>query len=298
MRNPPFVVFALPRSRTAWLSRFLSYQNWHCGHEEVRHCRSFDDVKSWLDQMCIGTVETAAAPFWRLLPPETRIVTVRRPPADVMLSLSAPGFAVDPLVMLPVLRRADAKLDQIEARLPGVLSVRYADLATEATCAAVFEHCLPYRHDPRWWAKCDAVNVQINVEPILRYFAAYQPQIAAACAEAKARTIAKLRGLPYAGSSSAIVPIVRRADYTIRMELIDGAMFGHLEVRRWSPRVLRELKRDTDTLLELHGGPIFSTADKPHAGDFAKFRKLQAVLGFEFLTAIHSAKQPIFVRWR
>ncbi|HXI77920.1 MAG TPA: hypothetical protein VNH21_12330 [Steroidobacteraceae bacterium] len=31
-----------------------------------------------------------------------------------------------------VVLRTDAKLDQIEARWPGVLSVRYADLATGA----------------------------------------------------------------------------------------------------------------------------------------------------------------------
>ncbi len=28
----PFVVFGLPRSRTAWLSRFLTYGDWVCGH--------------------------------------------------------------------------------------------------------------------------------------------------------------------------------------------------------------------------------------------------------------------------
>jgi hypothetical protein len=255
-------------------------------------------VKSWLAQPCTGTCETAAAPFWRLLPPETRIVTVRRSPAEVLASLSALGLTFDPAGMAALLRRADAKLDQIEARWPGVLSVRYADLANEATCSEVFTHCLPYPHDPQWWAACAAVNVQISVPHMMRYFAAYAPQVAAACAEAKARTIAALRKRPYVGSSSAIVPMVRRDDYTIRMELIDGAMFGHLDVRHWSLRVLRELKRDVDTLLDLHGGPIFATADKPHGGDFAKWRKLQAMLGFEFLTAIHSAQQPIYVRWR
>ena len=30
-----FIVFAMPRSRSYWLSRFLSYEGWHCGHEEA-----------------------------------------------------------------------------------------------------------------------------------------------------------------------------------------------------------------------------------------------------------------------
>ena len=293
----PFVVLALPRSRTAWLARYLTYGDWQCGHEQLRYCRSFDDVRSWLAQPNTGTAETAAAPFWRLIPPETRIVTVRRPPAEVLASLAALGLTFDPADMATLLRRADAKLDQIEARWPGVLSVRYADLATEAGCAAVFEHCLQLPHDPAWWAACAAVNVQINVPHLLRYFAAYAQQTAAACTEAKARTIAAIRRIPYAGSRSAIVPVVRRADYTIRLELIDDAMFGHLDVRRWSLRVLRELRRDVDTLLDLHGGPIFATADRPHGGDFAKLAKLERAMGFEFLTAT-SARQPIFVRWR
>lgn len=35
-----FVVFSMPRSRSAWLARFLSYGDWHCGHDEIRHFRS------------------------------------------------------------------------------------------------------------------------------------------------------------------------------------------------------------------------------------------------------------------
>ena len=65
--TPPFVVYALPRSRTFWLSRFLCYAEWNCGHDEIRHARSLDDVRAWFSQSYTGTVETAAAPWWRLI---------------------------------------------------------------------------------------------------------------------------------------------------------------------------------------------------------------------------------------
>ena len=66
---PSFVVLAMPRSRTKWLSQFLSYGPWQVGHDEIRHCRSMDDVAAWLSQPFTGTIETAArAAFWRLLP--------------------------------------------------------------------------------------------------------------------------------------------------------------------------------------------------------------------------------------
>ena len=79
----PFVVLALPRCCTAWLAQWLSYGPWQCGHDEIRHCRSLDDVKLWLAQPFTGTVETAAAPFWRMLPEGVRVVTVCRHVPDV-----------------------------------------------------------------------------------------------------------------------------------------------------------------------------------------------------------------------
>jgi hypothetical protein len=173
----PFVVFALPRCRTAWLARFLTYGDWHTGHDEIRHCRSLEDVTSWLAQPCTGTVETAAAPFWRLLPADVRVVTVRRPVPEVVASLARTGITFDAAVMTRLIERVERKLDQIEHRLPGVLSVRFADLADEATCARVFEHCLGLPHDPVWWAAASAVNIQISVPHMMRYFAAYAPQI-------------------------------------------------------------------------------------------------------------------------
>ncbi len=141
---PPFAVFSLPRSRSAWLSRFLTYGEWSCGHEEIRNLRSIDDIKLWFSQPNTGTVETAGAPWWRTMlkfAPDTKVVVVRRPVEEVFDSLMAlPGVTFDPAVLMPLLYKLDCKLNQIEARIPNELSVRFADLADEAVCARVFEH--------------------------------------------------------------------------------------------------------------------------------------------------------------
>ena len=176
MAGTPFIVFGLPRSRTAWLARFLSYGDWHCGHEELRHVRSLDDASAWLSQPCTGTAETAGAPFWRLLPAGVRVVTVRRPMCDVVDSLMR-LMPFERVGLERLVRRLDAKLDQIERRIPGVLSVRFSDLADEATCKRVFEHCLPYEHDPAWWAACAAQNIQVSLPVLMRYFHAHRAQI-------------------------------------------------------------------------------------------------------------------------
>ena len=152
------------------------------------HCRSLDDVTSWLSQPCTGTVETACAPFWRLLRPDARVVTLRRPVADVVASCARGGLAFDEHVMTRLMERAERKLDQIEARVPGVLALTYDEIGTEAGCARIFEHCLGVAHDHAWWAACDPVNIQINLPHLLRYYAAHREQMEKLIKVAKHRT--------------------------------------------------------------------------------------------------------------
>lgn len=188
----PFIVLALSRSRTFGLSKFLSYGNWHCGHDELQHCRSLDDVRSWFAQPDIGTVETAAAPFWRLLPRDANIVTVRRPVEDVLDSVMRAIPGSDMAAMDKLLRAADRKLDQIEARVLGVMRVEYRYLEHESVCARVFEHCLPYPHDHDWWAAWNAQHVSGNLAAQIRYCRAYMPQLQKLGRAAKQATLAKL----------------------------------------------------------------------------------------------------------
>lgn len=195
---PPFVILSLPRSRSRWLASFLSYGDWQCGHDEIRHCRSLDDVKSWLAQPCTGTVETAGAPFWRLLlqyQPDVRVVTIRRPVDDVLHSLEATGVAFDD-TLAPLMRRLDHKLDQVEKRVPGVRSFAFADLKRETACADLFEHCLPYAHDSDWWRRIDALNLQVNLGHVARYMQAHRPQVDKLTKQAKQRMLSGLQRSP------------------------------------------------------------------------------------------------------
>ncbi len=191
---PPFVIYALPRSRTFWLSRYLSYGGSSCGHDEIRHFRTIDDVKSWLAQPDTGTVETLAAPWWRLAQqfrPDLRTIVIRRPVPEVVESLAKCGF--DAALMRPMMARLDRKLDQIEARVPDVLSVAFAGLADEGVVAHLFEHCLPYRHDPEWFALMAPRNLQISFPPLVRYMQAYAPQMEKLAKVARARSIADMK---------------------------------------------------------------------------------------------------------
>jgi hypothetical protein len=178
----PFVVFALPRSRSFWLSHALSYGEYHCAHEQSRHFRSLDDVRAWLSQDFTGAVETMAAPWWRMVSrfrPDMRVLVVRRPVDEVVDSLMRLDMrgvcAFDPAVLRRQMQRLDAKLDQIECRMANVLSVRYCDLDTEAP--AIFEHCLPYAFDPAWWGTIQPINLQASMPALMRYMISNGPAL-------------------------------------------------------------------------------------------------------------------------
>lgn len=218
--HAPFIIFALPRSRTAWLSHFLSYGDWMCGHEEARHMRSLDDVKAWFSQPNSGTIETAAAPWWRLIDtitPGAKVVVVRRPVSEVVDSLMAiPGCQFDRATLERDMARLDRKLIQIAARYPGALSINFADLDREDVCADLFEHCLPYTHDSARWQALSLVNIQINMPALIRYCQAYRASIAKLAANAthKIRTAMALR------------PPVQQDGMTIQMESFDTWLAG------------------------------------------------------------------------
>jgi len=218
--SPPFVVYALPRSRSFWLSRFLSANGWTCGHDEARHVRSLKDVKAWLSLPLYGTVETAAAPFWRLvqeLRPDIRTVVLRRPVDQVINSFIRTGLTFDVPRLQREIQKLDRKLDQIAARVPGALSVTFDELADEAVCARVFEHCLSLPHDPEWYARAAPLNLQINLAALMRYYAANVGELQTAARSAGRHMRAKLMARP-----------VTSAEFTFAQEplsvlLCDGA---------------------------------------------------------------------------
>ena len=101
-------------------------------------------------------------------------------------------FAFDRAGLVVAMRRLDAKLSQIASRLPNVLSVEFGALKEERTCSRIFEHCLPYKHDSGWWRLLDGINVQCSMPALMRYEAAYRPQLISASAAARHAMLADL----------------------------------------------------------------------------------------------------------
>lgn len=140
-----FLILSLPRSRTYWLSQVLC-----CGHDEIIHP---------LQTLPEGSIESGVIPFWRLIPPGIKVVTIRRDLDRVIQSLNSLGI----WDAEKHIRYIDHKLNQIERRIPGTLSIRYDDLDNEFTLRRIAHHCGISFNQARWETLKNK-NLQSNIE--------------------------------------------------------------------------------------------------------------------------------------
>lgn len=164
-----FIVYALPRSRTYWLSQFLNYAPWRCHHDLALDVDNVRDFVARFKSGHVGTVETGTVLGWKILRkmmPRARVAVVRRPLSEVRESLAAFGIKLE----RGDLERKDALLDEV-ADCPETLSVSFADLQNEACCARLFEHCLQRPFDSGWWLGLSSRNLQIDMHARLKKMA-------------------------------------------------------------------------------------------------------------------------------
>jgi hypothetical protein len=161
----PFIILALPRSRTAWLSHFLSYPPKRCGHDIGADSSSVKDFLIRLSQLD-GTVETGAVIGWKLirrLIPQATIIVIKRPISEIRESLAR--FGIKPIKGELETRRA--MLDECAAS-PGVTSFDFDELNDPLVCRWIFETCLGFWLEPKWYRKLSHANIQIDVPERIR----------------------------------------------------------------------------------------------------------------------------------
>ena len=172
----PFIIYALPRSRTAWVSQFLSYRDWECYHESAMFMRSVDDVRAFFTSDKVGCSETAAAQgrhLIRAIAPDIKEVVILRPVDEVvdsLLSIDLSGVATyDKDILRRNMEYGDRELRKI-AKDSNVLVIDYADLDKKEVCKLLFEHCLPYKFDNEWWESLKDKNIQVDVKACFMYY--------------------------------------------------------------------------------------------------------------------------------
>ena len=177
-----FVVFSLPRSRSTWLSAFLSYGGRIVHHDLGPEC---DTPEAFIERLGNGTCETGAAFAWRLIrrmKPDCKFVVVKRDPSEVCESLERFGLRGQ---MVEMISRF-VHLSEIAIQ-PGTLYVEYARLGEMETCKRIFEFCLDEPFDRAWWERLDAINIQVDMPAWLRHLSSNRDRIEALKADVRRR---------------------------------------------------------------------------------------------------------------
>ena len=170
-QTKPFVILALPRSRTAWLAKWLSGYGARprVGHDLAIGCASVAEFWARLDN-CAGTVETGVAMAWPLLLERLgprRLLVVRRQVFEVETSLARLGLEG---LHDELLYRAEL-LDQL-SETHGVITVQYPALRDANVCAYVWQYLLGIQFDLSWLAGIAQINVQVDIPARLAALAA------------------------------------------------------------------------------------------------------------------------------
>jgi hypothetical protein len=178
----PFIVFTAGRSRTAWLSAFLDYGECRCQCEIAMKFCNLSDLASFFADRRSGCVETAASPGWQLIRhlfPNLRLAVVRRPTEEIIASSAWTLGQLGPFDekrLRRVVEYENRCLDKIAA-LPGTMTVDFDALEKEEVCRQMFEYCLPYQFDRKWWFAMRDQNIQLNMPEMIRYYQANFPRI-------------------------------------------------------------------------------------------------------------------------
>lgn len=170
----PFVVYGLPRSRTAWLAHWLGRPH-PVGHDLAIHA---DTAQQFLDSIWhdrAGTCETAAVKAHKLLRiamPNAKFMTIRRPVAEVAASLTRFGITGQD----EELALRDRLLDEAEA--DGAVRVDYHTLGDVNVCAGIWEYLLETPFDFALWRLYHPTRIQVDMPARLARLDARREQIA------------------------------------------------------------------------------------------------------------------------
>jgi hypothetical protein len=166
-----FIIYALPRSRSAWMAHFLNYPMARplqpVGHNIAALCGSIEAfIDAYTKEGMFGTVELEGAVGWQLIRrelPDLRTVVVRRPIQEVYKSIASIPHLQPHLTDLAELNEV---LNVICAQ-PNVYTINSADLDAPVVCRWLFEYCLELEFDFDWWSSLTMLDIQLKPDDIV-----------------------------------------------------------------------------------------------------------------------------------
>ena len=188
----PFIVFALPRSRTAWASHYLSYDGERVEHDTAIHCEVPTDFLANFAKGMRGCAETGAVIGWRFILsklPQAKIAVIHRPLEEIKRSLAKLGMQT----IEGELETRYAMLAEL-AQTKDIERFEFHELNAPKHRRRLFEYCLEREWDQAWDDKSAPLNIQIDMSERLRFLASHSQQLTALKGH-----VASLQGHAYGG---------------------------------------------------------------------------------------------------
>ena len=171
----PFLIFGYPRSRTKWLSEFLTTERTTCYHEPSVHWKNKDDISSFFKyRPRCGVADSGLTLLWKDVVrriPKCKIILVERNLEDALNSMNnlLDKHGLECLNKNHYKQSYD-KIQEIKNEID-CLVIPYESLKEENICRTVFEYCIPDEEfDSTRWVEMDKVNIQVEFESSMKIF--------------------------------------------------------------------------------------------------------------------------------
>lgn len=166
----PFLIFTKARSRSFWLSRWLTHGGWTVHHDPSLEFHDLTDLARLLLPGRVGIVDTSLGFRWRDAlgtRPDARVVTVRRPILDCHASLEAMGLATD--ATLAYLLAMEDCLDEIERSVP-CFRIDFERMGNARSMRQLWRHCFDGMEpwDGERFRTMNKANLQVDMDAELR----------------------------------------------------------------------------------------------------------------------------------
>ncbi len=151
----PFVVLSMPRSRSFWLSKFLSTPERPVNHDISHTFSSHDEIRDHFANPAAAVVDTALGLIWdRLHVQGVSIVLLHRDPDEVARSLRAAGMSMS----IGSVYAYSAKLRSMRG-----FHVEQRDLDCEEGAKTVYRYCTGRKMPKGRWREFIGLNLQCDI---------------------------------------------------------------------------------------------------------------------------------------
>ena len=170
----PFFIIGLPRTRSSWLSNFLTYKTSFCFHEAIRLCYKMEDMKDLFE--CVNEPNVGDADCRLLfytndmlrLFPNAKWVLINRKIEDVDKSLEKRYDFGDDKDKEHT--REISRLINIFKKENKVLEFNFEDLDRKEVCKEIWEYCIKDTPFPeKRWYQLDVMKVDPFEDKMMKY---------------------------------------------------------------------------------------------------------------------------------